>query len=79
VGVAEFTWRGTEPDNPAVDVLVRVAGFDQRTGRARFPLRRHDSGGLWRRRFELPGELRSRCRFCPLRQPPPRRELTDGE
>lgn len=79
----EFTWRETDPGQPAYDVMVRLIGLDDRYDDREigpFLLKQSGDDGVWRGTVDLPDGLRTGYQFCPVRdfRIPPSRLDDDG-
>jgi enterochelin esterase-like enzyme len=77
-----FTWTETDPEHPAVDVLLRLitlADNAHEDGNLEPYLLDLDDGGTWRTTVELPSDLRSSYQFCPVRDRPLRGNHPDED
>jgi enterochelin esterase-like enzyme len=81
-GSVTFTWAETDPERPAIDVLVRLitladnAHEDSHLGPYLLDL--HDDG-VWRTTMRLPSDFRSSYQLCPVRDRPLRGHHPDEE
>jgi enterochelin esterase family protein len=77
-----FTWTETDPEQPAVDVLLRLitlADNAHEDGNLEPYLLDRNDDGVWRTTVQLPPDLRSSYQFCPVRDQPVRNNHPDDE
>ena len=77
-----FTWTETEPDHPALDVLVRLIAltdYAQDDGDLEPYLLDLDREGGWTGSLDLPSDLRTSYQLCPVRDEPLRGRPPDDD
>jgi enterochelin esterase-like enzyme len=81
-GTVTFTWAETDPERPAVDVLVRLitlADNAHEDGDLGPYLLDRGADGVWRTTLRLPSDFRSSYQFCPVRDQPLRGHHPDDD
>jgi enterochelin esterase-like enzyme len=81
-GTVTFTWAETDPEHPAVDVLVRLitlADNAHEDGDLEPYLLDRDDDSVWRTTIRLPSDFRSSYQFCPVRDQPLRGHHPDND